>query len=71
MSVESLGLQEQTEQFQRDMLAEALAKCLSSQRALFHERVYPNGVPADKLTVAYDLVARTLRQNEKLGRKEP
>ena len=43
-------------------LAEVLNQCTSSQQALF-ARIYPNGVPANKLVDAYDLCERTLKKN--------
>ena len=52
-----------TEEFQREHLAQILAKCSPAQQEFFH-RLYPNGVPADKLTHAYDQCERTVKKNE-------
>jgi hypothetical protein len=52
-----------TEEFQRNELAKLLALCTIEQQKLFRERVFPNGVPTDKLVSAYDLCERTLKKN--------
>lgn len=51
------------EDFLRGLLAEKLAQCTEKQRALFHERIYPLGVYADKLEDAIDLCDRTIKKN--------
>ncbi|MFA5767583.1 MAG: hypothetical protein WC919_06700 [Candidatus Paceibacterota bacterium] len=56
-------LDTKTEEFQRQELAEILELCSPEQRKFFHERVFPNGVPKDKLVSAYDLCERTLKKN--------
>jgi len=56
-------LDTKTEEFQRQELANLLAQCTPEQRKFFHGRVFPNGVPRDKLVSAYDLCERTLKKN--------
>lgn len=56
-------LDAKTEDFQRQQLAEILARCTPEQQTFFHERVFPQGVPKDKITTAYDLCERTLKKN--------
>lgn len=51
------------EQFKRDKLAEILSQCTEKQRDFFNQRVFPNGVSADKLDSAYDLCERTIKKN--------
>ena len=51
-----------TDVFKREQLAAQLAKCSQKQRDFF-DRLYPKGVPSDKLSSAYDLVERTLKKN--------
>ncbi|MCK9459524.1 MAG: hypothetical protein M0R80_07790 [Proteobacteria bacterium] len=52
-----------TEEFQRQQLAEILSQCTPEQQEFFNIRVFPNGVPADKLSSAYDLCERTIKKN--------
>ncbi|MFA5766506.1 MAG: hypothetical protein WC919_01095 [Candidatus Paceibacterota bacterium] len=59
----TLGIK--TEEFQRRELADLLDRCTPEQQRLFNERVFPNGVPKDKLVSAYDLCERTLKKNIK------
>ena len=56
-------LDAKTEAFQRQELAEILELCSPEQQKFFHERVFPNGVPKDKLVSAYDLCERTLKKS--------
>ena len=55
-------LEKLSEAFKREQLAAQLAKCSQKQRELF-ARLYPDGVPSDKLNSAYDLVERTIKKN--------
>lgn len=52
------------EQYKRQMLVDALAQLLPAQVELFN-RVYPNGIPSEKLINAIDLCERTIKKNEK------
>ena len=52
-----------TEEFQRQKLAEILGQCTPEQQEFFNIRVFPNGVPSDKLSSAYDLCERTIQKN--------
>jgi hypothetical protein len=59
-----------TEKFQRQKLAEILAQCSEQQQIFFNERIFPkrlfpNGVPLNKLEMAYDLCERTVMENTK------
>jgi hypothetical protein len=58
-------LDTKTEEFQRQELANLLAQCTPEQQEFFNKRVFPDGVPRDKLVSAYDLCERTLRKNAK------
>jgi hypothetical protein len=55
-------LRELTEKFQRDALTQLLQQCTSDQQEFF-ARIYPKGVPPDKIEAAYGLVERTIRKN--------
>ena len=54
--------QKEVEQYQRGMLARRLEACTPSQKDLFN-KIYPDGVPLDKLMNAIDLCDRTIRKN--------
>lgn len=54
------------EKFKRNLLQCRLDECTISQRDFFH-RIFPNGVPEEKLTSAIDLCDRTIKKN-KAGR---
>ena len=56
-------LQNMTEQFKRDSLADILAQCTPEQQEFFNTKVFPNGVPLDSLNSAYALCERTIRKN--------
>jgi hypothetical protein len=56
-------LDKMAEDFKRSKLDEILNQCTPAQREMFHQRIFPNGVPADKLDSAYDLCERTMRKN--------
>jgi hypothetical protein len=51
-----------TDAFKREQLAAQLAKCSQKQQDFF-ARLYPDGVPSEKLSSAYDLVERTIKKN--------
>ena len=53
------------EDFKRDLLIERLSECTEPQRRKF-DRIYPNGVPEEKLVSAIDLCDRTIRKNNKI-----
>lgn len=55
-------LQTKTEEFQRSELDALLVQCTADQQALFR-KIYPNGIPADKLEAAYALCERTVKRN--------
>ena len=55
-------LADKTEVFKREQLAIILTECSEAQQTLFR-RIFPNGVPTDKLDSAYDLVERTIKKN--------
>lgn len=50
--------------FRRAMLETGLAQCTTPQREFFG-RIFPAGVPVDRLDTAIDLVHRTVAKNEK------
>lgn len=52
----------EVESFKRKLLEERLAQCTQSQRDFF-ARLYPRGVPAEKLISSIDLCDRTIRKN--------
>lgn len=62
----SKEVEAKVEEFKRGLLNEALAQCTADQQAFFH-RIFPKGVPEDKLVGAIDLCERTIRKN-KAGR---
>jgi len=45
-----------------DTLEELLSECTSEQRKFFN-RIYPNGVPRDKMVTAIDICERTIKKN--------
>jgi len=51
------------ETFKRGLLKESLEKCTSDQQAFF-DRLFPSGVPEDKLVGAIDLCRRTIKKNK-------
>jgi hypothetical protein len=53
------------EAFKRGLLNEAFMQCTAEQQAFFH-RIFPNGVPEDKLVGAIDLCERTIRKNKQV-----
>lgn len=55
-------IDQQVEDFKRQLLANHLAQCTEAQQALFR-RCYPNGVPGDRLVNAIDLCRRTIKKN--------
>lgn len=59
----SQAIHQAVETFKRDMLADRLAQCTPAQQAFFH-RLYPKGVPDDKLVNAIDLCDRTIKKNQ-------
>lgn len=59
----SAATKQAIEDFLRGLLTEKLALCTEKQRALFHDKVYPKGVPAKHLEDAIDLCDRTLQTN--------
>ena len=61
-----IGIREQIETFKRQKLDEALAKVTDDQRALFN-RIFPEGVPEDKLIQAIELCERTIARNIKVA----
>ena len=63
-----MSVKEEIEQLTRNLLQERLAQCTTSQRAMFN-RMYPQGVPADRLESAIDLCDRTIKKNRE-GRNE-
>jgi hypothetical protein len=50
--------------FRESVLEELLGQCSESQQRFFHDRIFPRGVPDDKLDSAIDLVERTVAKNE-------
>lgn len=56
-------LNEMTEEFQRQQLAEILSQCTPEQQKFFNERAFPNGVSANQLAYAYALCERTIKHN--------
>lgn len=54
--------------FSRKLLDERLAQLTEPQRKMFHDRVYPKGVPEDRIVSAIDLCDRTIKKNV-AGRK--
>lgn len=59
----SLAVEKEVERFKRKLLEERLDKVTPEQRDFFH-RLYPVGVPEEKLISAIDLCDRTIRKNE-------
>jgi hypothetical protein len=57
----STQVQKEIEQFTRGLLQDRLAQCSESQQEFFH-RIYPEGVPTDKLENAIDLCDRTIKK---------
>jgi hypothetical protein len=53
---------ELVEAFKRKMLAKRLSWCTKAQQEFFH-KLYPKGVPEDKLISAIDLCERTIKKN--------
>lgn len=64
MTVPINSLATKTEYFQRAELASILRQCTEKQQAFFN-RVFPDGVPNNKLSGAYDLCKRTVDKNRK------
>jgi hypothetical protein len=56
-------VKQEVEEFKRSLLNERLSQCTEKQRELFG-RLYPNGVPDDKLEDAINLCNRTIRRNQ-------
>ena len=52
-----------TEIFQRNYIAEQLARCTPAQQAFF-KRLYPNGPSSDQILNAADQIDRTIKKNE-------
>jgi len=59
----------EVEDLMRLRLHERLEKITKDQREFFN-RLFPNGVPKDKIMTAIDLCDRTIAKNEK-GRGKP
>ena len=57
-----MSISEEVEQFKRSCLDERLEQCTEEQQAFFH-RIFPKGVPSDKLESAIDLCDRTIKKN--------
>jgi hypothetical protein len=53
----------EVEEFKRKLLSERLAQCTEKQVAFFN-RIFPDGVPEDKLVSAIDLCDRTIAKNK-------
>jgi hypothetical protein len=56
-------MQEAVLTLKRQMIDQARARLTEPQSQML-DRIYPNGIPDDKLESAYDLCIRTIRKNE-------
>lgn len=59
-----MTVREEIEAFKRKLLAERLAKITLEQKSKF-DRIFPMGVPFDKIISAIDICDRTIKKNEK------
>lgn len=58
-----MSVREEVEAFKRKLLKERLYQCTERQIDFFN-KIYPNGVPEEKLENAIDLCDRTIRKNK-------
>lgn len=66
-----MSAREEIEQFKRDVLAREYSKLLPQQKKFFDRVFRPvMGQKPDGIMAALDLIERTLRKNQKLGRTE-
>ena len=57
-------------EFTAGLLERRLALLTDKQRAFFH-RIYPQGVPSDKMVSAIDLCDRTIKKNTEGRETQP
>jgi hypothetical protein len=57
-----MGIQKRTLKFQKGEIDRLLPQCTQKEQDFFH-RIFPKGVPEDKLISAIQLIERTLDSN--------
>ena len=60
-------MRDDVEEFLRNKIETKLYECTEKQVDFFH-RIFPDGVPTEKLESALDLIERTIKKNERDGR---
>ena len=63
-----MSILEKMEKFKADELQKLVNQCTGLQQDLFY-RLYPNGVPEEKLIGAIQLCERTIKNNSKIDKE--